>query len=220
MSACMADALFLVHSNLLLLFLLLQRPGHGTLDAFRQTDEGLVAEPSPSLCDVVVAGHAAVNDALAVEGGGLVDDAKVDLAEETKHEARLARQGPGAAGALVAAGGAPDSAREVPKVDGFAVGHEEGLAVDALVVKGLRLGGRRHEEGARRQQVRVRHVLNVGEIEEVLVLADLDVVLPLLVNVHHVVDGLHVSFAEDAGGSDRGSQEVWRSLGSVGGKGY
>lgn len=204
----------------LLLLLLLQCPGYGTLDTHVQANQGLVAEPSPSLGDVVVAGHAAVSDALAVKGGGLADEVEVDLAEEAEHEARLARHDPGAAGALVAAGGVPDGARKVPEVDGLAVGHEEGLAVDALVVKGLRLGGGRHEEGARRQQVGVRHVLDVGEVEQVVVLADLDVVLALLVDVHHVVDGLHVAFAEDARGADRGRQEVGRDLGPVGGQGY
>lgn len=206
------------NSSRSVLLLLRERPVYCALDSVAQLDQRLVAEPPPRLGDVVVPRHAAVGDALAVEGGRLANDAKEDLTQQTEEQARFAGQGPRAAGPLVAAGGPPDSAGEVPKVDGLAVGDEEGLAVDALVVQGHRVAELGDEQGAGSQQVGVDHVFDVGEIEQVRVLADLHVVPALVVDVDQVIDGLDIAFAEDARGPNRGRQQLGRRLRAVGGQ--
>lgn len=203
-----------------LCLLLVQGPLDRPPDALAQAHQRLVAEPPLRLGDVIVPRHAAVDDALAVKGGGLAHDAKGHLAQEAEHETQLARHFPDVLGALVAAGGAPDGAGEVPKVDRLAIRDEERLAVDALVVEGNRLGLDRQEQGARGEEVRVGHVLDVGEVKHVGVGSDLHARPALLVNVDNVVDGLDVALAKDARRPDRGGEEVRVRLGAVGGKYY
>lgn len=119
---------------------------------------------------------------------------------------------------LVRAGGLEHAARKVPKVDGLIVGDEEDLAVDPLVVQRRRGQLDRLEQRRGREQVRVRHVADVGEVEQVLVVAELEARLARLVDVVHGWDGLHVAFAEDAGRAERGCEERWVRGGAVGGE--
>ena len=193
------------------LLLVLQGPLDGAPDALGEADEGLVAEAALGLGDVVVAGHAAVDDALAVEGRGLADEGEEELAEEAEGDAEVAAEHPLGAGGAAAAGRVPDGAHHVPEVDGGVVGDEEGLAVDALVVERDRGRRRvRRQQRPRRQQVRVRHVLHVREVEQVRVRPYLHPVFALPVDLHRVVHQLHVALAEDPRGPDRRRQEAVR----------
>lgn len=106
------------------------------------------------------------------------------------------------------AGGVPDGAGKVPEVDGLVICDEEGLAVDALVVEGDSGGGGGDEEELGGEEVRVGDVANVGEVEEVLVVADLDVVLAALVDVEDACEGLDVALTKDTGGADGASEEL------------
>lgn len=124
-----------------LLLFLLEEPVDAPSDALLQSVQGLVAQNSLGLGDVVVAGHGAIDYALAGEGRGAAEDVRKDLAEVAKGDAERAVEGPDLLGALVAAGGAPDGAGKVPEVDGGVVCNEEGLAVHALVVEGRGGGG-------------------------------------------------------------------------------
>lgn len=63
------------------LLLLLQRPVHRSPDTLTQSHQGLVPESPPCLADVVIPGHAAIHNSLAVEGRRLAYDAKGNLAE-------------------------------------------------------------------------------------------------------------------------------------------
>lgn len=120
---------------------------------------------------------------------------------------------PRGAGAI--ASGGPDSTGKVPEVDGVVVGDEKGLAVDLLVVKGGGGGGGGGKEEAGGQEVSVGDVANVCEVEEVEVVADLDLVLAVVVGGEEAGEGLAVALAEDAGGADGACQELG-GLGTVG----
>lgn len=115
-------------------------------------------------------------------------------------------------GTLVGAGGAPDGAGEVPKVDGAVVRDEEGLAVDLFVVEGRDGGGGGREEEAGGEEVGVGDVADVGEVEEVVVVAELDARLALAVDLDHLVRHHGVALAEDARGADGGCEEGVRVL--------
>jgi hypothetical protein len=51
-------------------------------------------------------------------------------------------------------------------------------------------------------------IANVGEIEEVLVGADLDCVLAALVGVHDACEGLDVALTKDTSGTNGGCEEL------------
>lgn len=67
-----------------------------------------------------------------------------------------------------------------------------------------RVGGGGEEELAC-QEVGVGNVTDVGEVEEVLVVADLDVGLAAAVGAEEAGEELGVTFAKDAGGADGAS---------------
>lgn len=110
--------------------------------------------------------------------------------------------------AVGASGCVPDEPTKVPKVDGAVVCDDEHLAVDFFVLKRLRLGVVGEQECTRREQVCVCHVLDVGEVEHVVVVADLIPAPSLQIDFDDVVLRLHVAFADDPGGADCGGEEV------------
>lgn len=61
----------------------------------------------------------------------------------------------------------------------------------------------------------MRDVLDVGEVEEVLVGAELETGLVGAVDVDQVREDLHVGWAEDACGADGEGEEVWGGGGTV-----
>lgn len=71
----------------------------------------------------------------------------------------------------------PGGMGHVPEVDGGVIGDVEGLAVDALMVQGGALAGIvagfGSEEAERDEEVGVRDIADVGEVEEVVVLTEL-----------------------------------------------
>lgn len=210
MFVCLIFFFFLFLLIGLLLPLLLEEPRHAPVDALLQRPQGHVVEDPLGLGDVVVPRHGGHGDLLGGKGGLAAEDGGEDLAQEAEDVAEAGAHGPDARGALVVAGGAEDGAGEVPEVDGAVVGDEEGLAVDALVVERGR-GGRRPgggEEALGGEEVAVGDVADVGEVEEVGVVADLDARVARLVGVVEAGEGLDVALAEDAGGSDRGGEEV------------
>lgn len=208
---------FISHSHLspslrlgldIALLLLLHEPRDTLVDTLLQRPQRLVPQHPLRLGDVVVARHAGHDDAVPGKRGGLVDDVEEDLAREAQHDAQLPAQLPIALGAALAAGGAPDGAREVPEVDGGVVGDEEDLAVDALVVQGHRRGRGGGEQELRGEEMRVRNVADVGEVEEIVVVADLDLVLAGADDADQVRHELDVALAEDACGADGGCEEL------------
>ena len=62
----------------------------------------------------------------------------------------------------------------------------------------------------------MRDVADVGEVEDVEVVADLDLVLAVVVGADEAREGLAVAFAEDARGADGAGQELGAFL-AVGG---
>lgn len=64
-------------------------------------------------------------------------------------------------------------------------------------------------QGEGGEDVRVGDVAHVGEVEEVVVRAELEFGLALLVGGEHVCGDLGVAFAEDAGGAEGQGEEVW-----------
>jgi hypothetical protein len=66
-----------------------------------------------------------------------------------------------------------------------------------------------------REEVRVCDVADVGEVEEVLVGAELEIGLGGQGNFGHAGEGLGVAFAEDACGADGAGEEFRESWGAV-----
>ena len=120
---------------------------------------------------------------------------------------------------LFAVGGTgrgPDGTRDVPEIDGGVVGDEEDFAVDAFVVERDDVGSGGVEEGDGCKEVAVGDVDDVGEVEEVFVVADLDAGFAFPHDLDHLVGYHRVAFAEDAGGPDGGGKE-FGVAGAVGG---
>lgn len=76
------------------------------------------------------------------------------------------------------------------------------------MVEGDSGGGGSGEEELGGEEVGVSDVANVGEVKEVLVIADLDVVLAALVDVEDAGEGLDVTLTKDASGADGASEEL------------
>jgi len=103
----------------------------------------------------------------------------------------------------------PYRTRKVPEVYRLSVGDEEGFAVDTLVVE--RNAGEAFvgmEERDSSEHVAVCDILDVGEVEQVGVLADLELGLSFAVCAYHLREQLYVAFAEDTSGTDGAGQEV------------
>lgn len=66
----------------------------------------------------------------------------------------------------------------------------------------------------------MRDVADVGEVEDVEVVADLDLVLLVVVDVDEAGEGLAVAFAEDARGPDGAGEELGVFLTVCGDNGF
>ena len=109
----------------------------------------------------------------------------------------------------------PDCSRKVPEIYGLAVCDEESFAVYALGVEGY--GGEDAmsvEEGLRGEEMSIGDIANIGEVEQVLVGADLKLGLAFPVGADDGWQHLDIAFAEDASWSNGAGQKVRR--GSVG----
>jgi hypothetical protein len=187
---------------------LFKEPVHAAIDAFLQSPERLVAQGPLSLIDVVVASHAAHDDGLASESRCLAKNAGNHLADIAEGNTELAVEVPVRLGSLVVAGGVPNGAGKIPEVNRGVVCDEEGLAVDALVIEGNggRSGGGEEELGS--EEMGVGDIADIGEVEEVLIGANLDCVLATLVGVEDACEGLDVTLTKDAGWANGGCKEL------------
>lgn len=102
----------------------------------------------------------------------------------------------------------PQLAREVPEVYRRIVGDDERLTIYLLVVERCNGQLRRRQEQVCGEEMCVSHVANVCEVEEIRVIADLEVGLVVVVQVQHVGQHLNVAFAKDTRGADGGGEEV------------
>lgn len=184
--------------------LLFQSPLDRLSDAILQADQGGVTESPFCLVNAVVSCHAGIRVPLACERGRLSDQPANGFAEKANNDAHVLGDDPDMLLAVRAARGVPDEAAEVPKVDGGVIGDEEGLAIDALVVQGHGCGGGGEQEGAGGQQVGVSDVLDVGEVEQVVVVTQLPTRLARAVDIDEVVLRHEVALADDARGPDGG----------------
>lgn len=56
-------------------------------------------------------------------------------------------------------------------------------------------------------------IADIGKVEHVVVVADLELGLALAIRRHHLWQELDIAFAKDAGGSDRARQELlWLAI--------
>ena len=62
----------------------------------------------------------------------------------------------------------------------------------------------------------MRNIADVGEVEEILVVAELEVGFAFFVCVVHVWNDLHVAFTKDSGWSNGGCEQCWGGRGAVG----
>lgn len=188
--------------------ILLEEPAHASINALLHRPEGLVAKDRLGFCDVIVARHSRDGSAQLREGRFLLDDAEEDLGRHAEEGAHFAAELPDALGAGLVASSAPHGAGKVPEVYGGVVCDEEDLAVDSLVVERLCRGAQRGEQAVRSEQVGVRDVADICKVEEVVVVANLDIRLAAFVGAQKAGEVLDIAFAKDAGGADGRGQEL------------
>lgn len=192
----------------LALLLLLQEPINTPRHALLQRPQRLVLEHLLRLGNIVVPRHGGKDGPLLGQRRLLLQHAHDNLGHDAQRNRPLARNGPHALGAGLVAGSTPHGARKVPKVHGRVVGDEEDLAVDALHVERAGARRRRGQQHPRRQKVGVRHVADIGKVENVGVVAQLELALAGAVGAQQAGERLHVALAKDAGGAERGGEEV------------
>lgn len=91
---------------------------------------------------------------------------------------------------------------------GLVVCDEECFAFDALGGWKRGWGGGCFEEVCGSEDVSVSDVAHVGEVEEGFVVADLEYVFAVVVDLEKTKEHLDVTFAEDAGWADCGCQHI------------
>ena len=205
---------------LLLLLLLFQSPLHRSSNSLIQGHKRLVSQPPFGLGDIVVARHAAENDALSVECGRLSDQPEEPFAEVAKHQPDALGKHLYVLCTVGRASSSPDGAAEVPEVDRAVVGDEKDLAINSFVIERNNVRRSRGQEGTCSQQVTMRNVLDVGKIEQVVVVADLNVGPSLTVDIDHVVQRHHVAFTHDTRWPDRACQQLGGFCRTVGSEDY
>jgi hypothetical protein len=98
----------------------------------------------------------------------------------------------------------PYSARKVPEVHWLAVRYEEHLAVNPLSIERHRRQDRvRLEKRDSGEQMSMGDVLDIGKVEEVLVVANLELCLSFTICRNHLGQQLDVALAEYASRADR-----------------
>lgn len=75
------------------------------------------------------------------------------------------------------------------------------------MVEGYGGGGGADEKAVSSEEVGVGDVTDIGEVEKVVIVADLDVGLAVAVGSEHAGDELGVTFAKDACWADGGGEE-------------
>lgn len=218
--------------NLSITLVLLRLPGdgaaiqsvpHTATDAFLQRYDRPVAQSALRLVDVEVPRDASVRHALRGQRRlAFPQQPEYPLEHHGDEQAEVARQCPGGLRVGGVAHLGPAAAREVEEVDRLVVGDQEGFTVDALVLKGNGAAGRGAlvgcEERGQCQVVRVRNVGDFGVVEEVLVVAQLELGLAAVVGGQHGREQLDVAGAEHGAGPDGGGEEVGVGGGAVGGE--
>ena len=196
------------------LLILLNNIPHTSPDTLIQTDKRLVTEPGPRLRNAVVLLQRAVPDLRPCEVRRLAQHPHGPFREEANHASKPGIQMPHRLQGQTVTRLVPDRARKVPEVDWLAVGDEESLAVHALGVNGhSRPKLVRAEESENSEDVAVCYVLDVCEVEQVVVKADLVLGLSVLVCLHHLGKQLYISLAENACGSNgAGKEALWLAV--------
>jgi hypothetical protein len=196
---------------------------HTATNTLLQRHDRPVAQSALRLVDVEVPRNTSVRHALRGQRRlALSQDPEYPLEHERDEQAEVAGKCPGGFGVGGVAHLGPAAAREVEEVDGLVVGDQKGFAVDALVlerdclaVSGA-LGG--CEEGGQCEVVRVRDVGDFGVVEEILVVAKLELGLAAVVGGQHGREELHVAGAKHGTGTDCGGEEVGVGGSAVGGE--
>lgn len=183
-------------------------PLHTTVNALLERPERFVMQNPLRLGDVIVTCHASHCDLEPSEGGRLAGQVAKRLAQDAEKAGKVLVEVPCALCPRDVASGVEHGAGKVPKVHGGVVGDEEGLAVDLFVVEGRGGGGGGAEEALGGEEVGVGDVADICEVEEVEVVAELDLVLAALVGVVETGNELNVALTKDTGGADGGGEEL------------
>lgn len=156
----------------------------------------LVIQQQPRLLDVKVPMRARIPDPEPRKARNLAHQLRVRLRSARQHQPHALRH-LDVVRRHVPAVVRPHRAREVPEIDGLAVGDEEDLARDG---EGGIFGGVADlvEQTLGGEDVRVRRVLDVREVEEVLVCAELELGLVVFEDREHAGDELAIAGAEEA----------------------
>jgi len=196
---------------------------HTTTDSFLQRHNRPVAQSALRLVDVEVSRNTSVRHALRGKRRlALPQQPEYPFEHESDEQAEVAGQCPGGFRVGGVAHLGPAAARKVEEVDWLVVGDQEGFTVDALVLErdcatgGSALVG--CEEGGEGEVVRVRDVGDFGVVEEVLVVAQLELGLAAVVGGQHGREQLDVARAKHGAGPDGGGKEIRVGGGAVGGE--
>lgn len=177
--------------------------GHTPLQSIHDTNDRSVTQSSLGLLNAVISCHAAELNLLSGQVGHSQAEDEEDPLEKCGYEqAKVLVDGPDLTGLGVVSQLSPCSAREVPEVHGRVVCDEESLAIHLFVVQWgdlalfFTVGG--GEQSSCGKVMSMSDVCGFGEIEEIGVLAELELGLALVVWCKHGRKKGLVADAEDA----------------------
>lgn len=195
---------------LLCLLFLLQNVLHTSLNTLVKINKRLIAQSLLCLVDAVVFGHAAVLYLSPGQVWFLAHEPEHILQDRANGPCKVSANVPDAAQGHAVTCLMPDFARKVPKVNRLAIGDEEGFTIDTLCVQ--RDGGQNFvgmKESQNSEDVTMGDILDICEIEQVCVVADLEFGLSFAARSDHLWKQLDIALAEDACGTDSAGQEVF-----------
>ena len=200
---------------------MIQSPFDRPTNAFLQIDDRGITEAISSLSTIIVTSHGRVFDVLSSERRTTTEESHDELERGREEEAKGERDPIDVVDLAGVTGEVPDKSRHVPEIDGAIVGDEKSLAVDAVVVtmerRSVRLTAASHERRGE-LDVGVRDVADVGEVEEVIVHAQLEGRRLGSQDLDHGRDLLDVTFADHARWSNGGGQHLLILVLSIGGQ--
>lgn len=195
---------------LLCFFFLLQNVLHTPLDTLVKINKRLISQSLLCFVDAVVFRHATVLYLSPGQVWFLAHEPEHILQDRANGPCKISAKMPDAAQGHAVTCLMPDFARKVPEVNRLAIGDEEGLTIHTLCVQ--RDGGQNFvgmKESQNSEDVTMGNILNICKVEQVCVVADLELGLSFAVCGDHLGKQLNITFAEDACRTDSAGQEVF-----------
>ena len=193
---------------------------HSSLESLGDAHHRSVAQSSLGLFDAVVSRHAAVLDLLSGEiWHSQLEDPENVLEQRCNEQAKVLRDGPHLSGRGCVTAFLPSSTSEVPEIHGRVVCDKEGLAIHLLVGQWSNLSLLFtlvcRQESCCCQVMGMCDIGGLSKIEEVGVVAKLELGLALVVCSKHRGKQSLVADAEDTRGTESAGEETRVGSGAV-----